>query len=396
MQKNKMNKSGNKNVGGISKAKKLWKGMNSAKLADNVFIHIAVWFIVLGVPMFFMSRDNVSWASIFTFIPVALCFIVVFYANYLYLINKFLFENKKNEFVIINIILIVGVAFFMHFWHEFSETMKPFTENPPFANGEGMQTPPPRGPRNNEKHFAPSFFFLLRDVFSLSMVMALSVAIKMSLRWTKIEAQQKEMQQTMMEAELKNLKNQINPHFLLNTLNNIYALAQFNSPKLQPAILDLSRLLQYVLYENNQQYVSLKEEANFIQNYIDLMRLRLSDNVKLTVNIKLQENSTTLIAPLIFISLIENAFKHGVSGEEYSFIDISLTETEDRKVEFLCKNSFFPKGDSDKSGSGIGLQQVQKRLDLLYPYRYMWHKEVEDNVYSTVLIIDTKTEKPEE
>ena len=395
MKEKKKNNSGNKNLGGISKAQKLLKGMDSAKLADNVFIHIAVWFIVLGVPMFFMSRDNVSWASIFTFIPVALCFIVVFYANYLYLIDKLLFENKKNEFILINIILIIGIAFFMHFWHDFSETMKPFADNPSLGKGEGMQ-PPPRRPRDHNGPFSPSIFFMLRDVFSLSMVMALCVAIKMSLRWAKIETQQKEMQQTMMEAELKNLKNQINPHFLLNTLNNIYALAQFNSPKLQPAILDLSRLLQYVLYENNQPFVSLKEEANFIRNYIDLMRLRLSDNVNLSVEINLRENSATLIAPLIFISLIENAFKHGVSGEENSFIDISLSENEDGKVEFLCKNSFFPKGESDKSGSGIGLQQVQKRLDLLYPYRYMWHKEIDENVYSTVLIIDTKTEKPKE
>jgi LytS/YehU family sensor histidine kinase len=256
---------------------------------------------------------------------------------------------------------------------------------PPFGGGK-----PPEDPPGMEKNrWLPIVIFILRDVILLTLVVVLSTAIKMSSRWTKIEAMQKEMQQAMIEAELKNLKNQINPHFLLNTLNNIYALAQLNSPKVKPAIMDLSRLLQYVLYENNKMYVPLKEEVNFIGNYIDLMRLRLPANTNLSVKFDIRENSGVMIAPLIFISLIENAFKHGVSSDEYSFIDISLTEKEDGKIEFLCRNSHFPKDESDKSGSGIGLQQVKKRLELIYPYRYMWHKEIENNIYSTVLIIET-------
>ena len=96
-----------------------------------------------------------------------------------------------------------------------------------------------------------------------------------------------------------------------------------------------------------------------------------------------------MIAPLIFISLIENAFKHGISSDDYSFVDISLSEKEEGKIEFLCRNSYFPKDASDKSGSGIGLQQVEKRLELIYPHRHVWHKEIEGNVYSTALIIQT-------
>lgn len=355
------------------------------KLADNIFIHIAVWCIIFGLPLFFMSRGDFSWVSFLLFLPVPVCFMIVFYSNYFYLIDRLLFENRKNEFLIINILLILGTALLIHLWHEFSFTLNVQDNMPPFGGGKPPEGPPP--PEKNR--WVPIVIFTLRDVILLTLVVVLSTAIKMSSRWTKIEAMQKEMQQAMIEAELKNLKNQINPHFLLNTLNNIYALAQLNSPKVKPAIMDLSRLLQYVLYENNKMYVPLKEEVNFIGNYIDLMRLRLPANTNLSVKFDIRENSGVMIAPLIFISLIENAFKHGVSSDEYSFIDISLSEKEDGKIEFLCRNSHFPKDESDKSGSGIGLQQVKKRLELIYPYRHMWHKEIEDNIYSTVLIIET-------
>ncbi|WP_298648555.1 histidine kinase [uncultured Proteiniphilum sp.] len=360
--------------------------LSYTKIADNIFIHIAAWCIIFGLPLFFMSQGNFSWISFLLFIPVPVCFMIVFYSNYFYFVDHFLFQNKKNEFLIINIALILGTALLIHLWHEFSFAFNIPGDKPPFG---GANTP--AGPPGPEKsRIVPVMFFILRDVVSLILVVILSTAIKMSRRWTKIEVAQKEMQQAMIEAELKNLKNQINPHFLLNTLNNIYALAQLNSPKVKPAIMDLSRLLQYVLYENNKMYVPLKEEVNFIRNYIDLMRLRLPDNTDLSVKFDLRENSEVMIAPLIFISLIENAFKHGISSGEYSFIDISLVEKEDGRIEFLCGNSYFPKDESDKSGSGIGLQQVQKRLELLYPYRYMWHTEIEDDIYSTVLIIETK------
>ena len=120
------------------------------------------------------------------------------------------------------------------------------------------------------------------------------------------------------------------------------------------------------------------------------MRIRLADNVKLNTDFSYSETRNTLISPLIFISLIENAFKHGISGDKPSFIDISLKERSDGKVEFVSKNSYFPKSESDKSGSGIGLELVKRRLELLYPGSYLWRTAIEEDVYTTVLVIDTK------
>ena len=115
------------------------------------------------------------------------------------------------------------------------------------------------------------------------------------------------------EAELKNLKNQLNPHFLLNTLNNIYALIAFNSDKAQEAVQELSKLLRHVLYDNQQTFVPLEKELDFIRNYVALMRIRLPQQVEVSVNLEVDSGGALQIAPLIFISLIENAFKHGIS-----------------------------------------------------------------------------------
>lgn len=335
---------------------------------DNVFIHILVWCIVFGLPIYFIDRETgFNWMKLVNFLPVPVFFMTIFYTNYLWIVDHFLFREKSREFIIINVVLILILAACMHFWHEIS--------GPPSHGG-------------NDGH-APGVF-ILRDVLSLILVAALSIALKLSVRWVQVESERKELEKAKTEAELQNLKNQLNPHFLLNTLNNIYALIGFNPEQAQQSIIDLSKMLRYMLYDNNQAFVPLSQEADFIRNYIALMRIRLAENVKLKTTIQLQPNGNTLIAPLIFISLIENAFKHGISGSEPSFIDISLKEKPDHTVECCINNSYFPKTDSDKSGSGIGLQQIKKRLELHYSGQYIWETQVDGNTYTTQLIINTQ------
>ncbi len=340
----------------------------------NIFIHALIWSIVFVIPIVFAQREGLfRWREILQFFPLSIAFTVVFYTNYFYLVDKLLFKKKITGFILLNIAIIAALALLLHVWHEIEHIL----------SQPSLRKPPPDAPQ------MPVILFVIRDMFSLIFMAALGTVMKTTERIGFMQSKQKEMEKAMTEAELKNLKNQINPHFLLNTLNNIYALSQFNSPQTSPAIMQLSELLRHLLYENEKMFVPLRDEADFISNYIDLMKLRLTDNVKVTSIIRIPEGSTTQIAPLIYISLIENAFKHGVSNDEASFIEMELTEQEDGNVYFVCRNSCFPKSDSDRSGSGIGLQQVQKRLDLLYPYRYMWRNEINDNVYSTILIINT-------
>jgi len=221
----------------------------------------------------------------------------------------------------------------------------------------------------------------------------MSVAIKMTNRWIQSENEIRELEKSRTEAELKNLRNQLNPHFLFNTLNNIYSLIALSPEKAQQAIMDLSKLLRYVLYDNSPEFVPLQKEMEFVRNYVELMRLRLTDNTEIKISLPQSASSGTLIAPLLFISLIENAFKHGVSNSQPSFIHIDISEYSDQRIVCTIENSYFPKNETDKSGSGIGLDNLRKRLELLYPGRYLLNIEQTDDKYISALILFTHTEE---
>ena len=343
----------------------------SARRPLEILIHIIGWGIMFGFPFFFVERGNgnINWWAYVRHAAVPLSFMIVFYANYFLLVPRYLFQNQAKRYVVYNIILLCAIGVLLHLWQS-------LTFDPSFA------------PKPKRAGMPPGWLFFLRDMLSLVFTIGLSAAIRMSARWTQNEAARKEAEKSRAEAELKNLRNQLNPHFLLNTLINIYALIAFDSDKAQQAVQELSKLLRYVLYDNQQTYVPLCKEVDFIRNYIELMRIRLSSNVKMTTQFDIQPDSQTLIAPLIFISLIENAFKHGISPTETSFISIRISES---NKEVICeiRNSNHPKTMEDKSGSGVGLEQVSRRLEILYPGDYTWSKGIskEGEVYESRLSI---------
>ncbi len=343
---------------------------------NNALMHILLWGVIFILPYFFMDSERIFyWQPFMRSLPEMLGFMLVFYLNYFLLIDKFLFKGKTKQFILYNLLLIIVTAFLMHYGRGWIENLLPELRPRRRKKGGG----------NNLQ-----LLFLVRNSTWLFLMGGLSVALKMTVRWFEVDNERKELAKAKSDAELQNLKNQINPHFLLNTLNNIYALIEFDPPRAQQAVMDLGKMLRHLLYDNNQKFVPLRQEATFMHNYIELMRIRLPDNVKLTTDFHYSESGNTLISPLIFISLIENAFKHGISADKSSFINISLRELPDGKVEFISKNSYFPKSGSDKSGSGIGLELVKKKLELLYPGKYQWKTSIENEMYSTMLLIDTK------
>ncbi len=342
----------------------------------EALIHVIGWGIVFGFPFVMMSRSGftITWHDYLMHSGlVHLFFLVVFYLNYFVLIPHFLFDRQIKKFFALNVLLLAFAAITIHFGQEF---MVQFSE---MAHEHRPRFAPPR------------WLFILRDIFSMILTIGFSVGICLSKRWIQIEAERKEAEKNRTEAELKNLRNQLNPHFLLNTLSNIYALIAFNSEKAQTAVQELSKLLRYVLYDNQYEFVPLTREIDFIRNYIELMRIRLTGNVKVETRFDIDPDSPTLIAPLIFISLIENAFKHGVSATKPSSIHIYFSE-KDGVVNCAITNSYHPKNQSDKSGSGIGLGLVQTRLELTYPGRYQWKKGIQEDsgIYYSYLQISTK------
>lgn len=336
----------------------------------EVFIHIIAWALAFGFPLVMMEREsgfNLQRFIIMSILPIG--YFTVFYANYLVLVPRLFFKEKNKSFIFWNIIIILGMTIVIQMLMNNS-------------------IPPPQGAMHPT---AMPYFFFIRDLVMMIFVAALGAAIRISMRWRFLKEQLVESEKQKTDAELKNLKNQLNPHFLLNTLNNIYALVEFNQEKAQEAIQELSKLLRYMLYEDQTSLVPLAKEYDFIRNYVELMKIRLPEHVSVQMNLTEEPQSNVVIAPFIFISLIENAFKHGVSPSENSFINISIIGKYNGNVVCEILNSNFPKSSEDKSGHGIGLEQVQKRLDLIYPNHYEWTNDKDSkNVYHSILTIQTR------
>lgn len=346
----------------------------------GIIIHLFAWGILFCAPLMFSGATGkqITLGQYILFTGAPLAHLAIFYLNFFILINHFLFKRKLGMFIALNIVLIAGAHLLQMFWWNINFEL---FQNIPHDLPDHL--PPPRT------------MIILRDSLMFMLTAVLSVAIKVTSDWYKKDNARKEFEKEKSEAELKSLKSQLNPHFLFNTLNNIYSLITINPKQAQDSVHGLSNLLRYVLYDNNEESISLQKELSFMKSYIELMSLRVQDNVKLNINI-MEDTSNLKIAPLMFISLVENAFKHGISPTEKSFISIEIftkpgKKNFEHKVVCDIKNSNFPKDDSDRSGSGIGMENLRKRLDLIYPSKYNLEEKIENGMFFTVLEITLPT-----
>jgi LytS/YehU family sensor histidine kinase len=206
------------------------------------------------------------------------------------------------------------------------------------------------------------------------------------------ERLRKETEREKLNSELAFLKNQISPHFFFNTLNNIYSLVEVNTAEGQKAILQLSKLMRYLLYESENGNTLLSREIEFMTNFVELMKLRLSPKVQLKVKFPKRYDDIE-IPPLLFISFIENAFKHGISYKDPSFINVNMSVNA-KEICFWCSNSLIGKSTNEiKTASGIGLENVKKRLELLYPDKHNLVITTTEVFYSIMLTIDISIKK---
>ncbi len=223
---------------------------------------------------------------------------------------------------------------------------------------------------------------------SLIILTSLSTLARIPLDWLKVQHEKQTLLTKNIETELTLLKNQINPHFLFNTLNNLYALTLKKSDYAPELILKLSDMLRYMLYECNEEKVPLEKEIHYIKNYLDLEKIRLSQNADIQINIEGNINSVS-VAPLMFIPFIENSFKHGLkSSTSSSFIHI-IFDTREIIYFFICnsKPQIIPGFKKNNTVGGIGLTNVKKRLELIYPNRHELKINDEPDSYSVELKI---------
>ncbi|PSL05054.1 sensor histidine kinase [Cecembia rubra] len=357
--------------------------METSGLKKNItiLIHILAW-MVIGLVLFVLSplsagvgRPIEFWIKqgiMFSFL------IGIFYFNYLYLIQNTLFKNKTPLFLVINLITgivyvgvlvlyddLVGMAEIMH---------RTFRPNVPFV---------PR-PRN--------YYWDVSNLLIFYMSTGISTSIAAVQKWQEDDKVRLKLEKERTNSELSYLKAQINPHFFFNTLNNIYSLTNIDVDKAKTALLKLSRMMRYVLYETEKNQTLLSKELDFIHDFIELMQMRLTKKVKLDIQLpeKVEEAE---IAPMLLLPFIENCFKHGISSQQESNIMIHLEKT-GNELHLETKNHIFKSSENTPEGeaSGIGLINTQRRLDLLYPGKYALtiDKINPENEYRVHLILKIK------
>ena len=330
--------------------------------------HMALWAFLFLSPLTYWRGTGFDIVHYLMTCMNPLFLMIVFYLNYLVLAPKLFVAGKHRYDLLINVVLVTTLGTALHYWMVYVNSIySPASRQSLDAIG--------------------TITYIARDTLNLAIFAAGATALALARRWVTTDQKLRETEAARTQAELSNLRNQINPHFLLNTLNNIYALTAFDIPKAQEAIQELSKMLRHILYDYQQPAVSLKDEAEFLENYINLMRIRLPNSVDVEAKFDIAD-SHLQIAPMLFISLIENAFKHGVSPTEPSFIRISI-EANEQQIMCDIQNSNHPKNADDHSGHGIGLQQVQRRLDISYPGHYSWQRGVSEDgktYYSKIVL----------
>ena len=329
--------------------------------------HLTLWAFLFLSPLTYWRGTGITFVQYLMYCVEPLFLMIVFYLNYVYLAPKFFVAGKHRYDVLINFVLVFSLGIILHYWKDYTNVVFPVPGRHLDALDDVTRT--------------------LRDSLNLAIFAAGSTALALARRYVTADQKLRESEAARAKSELMNLRSQINPHFLLNTLNNIYALTAIDQERAQNAIQQLSKLLRHMLYDNQESEVLLTDEVQFIENYISLMKIRLSQNVDVTFVPQIGQPDAK-IAPLIFISLVENAFKHGISPTEKSFVHVNIIAI-CNEITFNIENSNHPKTNQDRSGHGIGLSQVQRRLDLAYPNRYTWDKGVsaDGKVYTSTIRI---------
>ncbi|KJF45652.1 sensor histidine kinase [Draconibacterium sediminis] len=348
-----------------------------------IIMHLLVWLVLIILPQIIISRYSgnnnfIAWG----FYLNAFIIGVIFYINYFWLVPKFYLNNKKALFFLLAIVVVICFYFILdysnHIFHSPDRDRRIAESIEEQARSEQRFQRPP---------------FKLMQIYGYSLLSIVIVGFSIGLRaieqYTASEKRQKELEKEKLNSELAFLKNQVSPHFFFNTLNNIYSMVAINTDDAQSAILKLSKLMRYLLYESEHGETMLSAEVEFMHHYIDLMQLRVSQKVDIHIDLPGKQNDLK-IPPLLFIPFIENAFKHGISYRDKSFIKVKM-ETEGNKVYFTCENSIAKekKEKRDENHSGIGLENVKKRLNLLFAGKFDLNIETTPEVFIVQLEIDT-------
>ena len=336
-------------------------------------IIVFIWILIFAIPLLAGDSSNgIAWGRV-TKVWIEYSFVfVVFLINHFLLFPQFLKGRRILYFVsIVGLLSLLVLVSYL-----FTVIDKPPVEHirPPRGGEHGMPPPRGKGPRD----FIPPFGNLL--ILSILMI-GFDDGLTFAGKWLRAEQNKIMLEKENVENKMAFLQNQVSPHFFMNTLNNIHALVDIDTEEAKEAIIRLSQMMAYMLYESQTDKISIQKEIDFIKSYVELMKLRFFEEVKVELNIP-DTLPDIYVPPLLTISFIENAFKHGISYQKPSFIHINYVFKKD-KLYFETKNTNHAK-QTRKENSGIGLENARKRLSLIYNKDYQLKFNLDKNEIYTV------------
>lgn len=336
-------------------------------IGENL-LYLMVWMVIILVPVLnskmleevHVSLENIliAWLKI---APYLLIFII---HNSLIAPRLLLRKHRYVWYLVVNLLTITAVFSLVAIYEKYA----PYDTEPYILNGKASFTD------------LAIYWNILLGFF----MTGLNMGIKLLYRSLRDEQQMEELKRQNLQAEMDYLQYQINPHFFMNTLNNIHALIDIDTEYAKSAVIELSKMMRYVLYESGSETISLKKDIQFIENYIELMRIRYDSSIDICLDYPATIPNKVAIPPLLLIVFVENAFKHGVSYNHASFIHIRIGYRDDA-VTAVISNSRHEK--SRPGTTGIGLENVKKRLALIYQDNYTLSIDDSDPAVYTVKLI---------
>ncbi|QXP59691.1 sensor histidine kinase [Olleya sp. HaHaR_3_96] len=358
----------------------------NSKIFELIFIS-SFWLLLFTAPLFFQwfNRDSIKWNIIinvwFDYLPL----LIIFCINRGVLIPFLLFKSRLS-FYVLSVVLLITLTVLGSI--TIRKQLNP-QQTPPLHGQTLLQFPDSnkdlkqRKTGNQEAPLSTTPPYINLILLSILLV-GFDTGMTLSVKWAQGLQQKAEIQKENIKNELAFLRNQISPHFLMNTLNNIHSLIDFDTKEAKSAIAKLSVLMRHLLYESDATPTTLVKEVNFIKSYIELMKLRFCEEVTILFN--LPETLPDITIPsLLFTNILENAFKYGISYENKSFVHINLL-LHKNELEFSILNSVHKHKRSEQQ-PGIGLKNTEKRLKLIYNTNYTFTHAEDGNVFSATIKI---------
>ena len=346
-------------------------------IGENL-LYVMVWSAIILVPVLnsqMMSEMHINLENVLIAWRQIAPYLIIFLIHNSLLAPHYMLRHKYGKYLVLNIALIVTVFWLVDFYEE--RLLRDMT--------------PQSDPATIDAYRKASFSNLeiyWNVVLGFFMTGA-NTGIKLIYQSMRDEQQMEALKRQNLQAEMDYLKYQINPHFFMNTVNNIHALIDIDADSAKNAVIELSKMMRYVLYDSGREIISLNRDIQFLKNYIELMRIRYTDDVEIRVEYPENLPEQVSIPPLLLIVFVENAFKHGVSYNRPSFIHLRIDYADGRVTSTLTNSRHAAPADR-KADSGIGLENVRKRLALIYGEKnYTLDIREEENFYTVKLVIPT-------